>query len=133
MSNNNAPFRRVTWISAGGAALVGDAPMVNGTTYFGEFRDWHELITSLFLEWDAAIAVTSFTFYSTNDPTVAVESTAARDWFLEPSIVLAGFAAGAAGCATVHVNGCGATRLRVRVVVGATGGDLQGRGAGVQG
>lgn len=122
---------------ASGNAVERGQPLLANTTYYVELGGHGSVWDAVQWKYDAAIAVTSFTYASSNLPNaqsgerddfwggITPWGAAADGWSAEAAITTSAIVAGSAGVARTHIGGNGMKRLRCTVVVGATGGKLR--------
>lgn len=122
----------------------GALTLASGTTYFFPIGGADASVVSVHLQWDAAIAITSATIEDCNFPEGSADvdwwDDAAGEWIDEdPTTAFVGtdgagatvtngvlaVVAGSVGGAMWHVADTGARRTRLKVVVGATGGEVR--------
>lgn len=120
----------------------GSFTLLTGVTYFYPIGGQDTPTLSAHIQWDAAIVITSITIEDCNMPESEVHwySDNAGEWIDEdPSTAFVGsdgagvtvtngvvaVAGGAAGGAMIHMDGNGARRTRLKVVVGGTGGEVR--------
>lgn len=115
--------------------------LANGTTYFFPVGAPGSLVQSIHVLWDAALIITALTVEDSNIAILdATQAGSAGQWIQENptgayvAVVGAGATAtnlsvavtgGAAGGAMIHLGNLGSRKVRIKVVVGATGGKLQ--------
>lgn len=120
----------------------GSVLLLTGVTYFFPIGGQDATTLSAHVRWDANLILTSITIEDCNENEVDVPlySDNSGEWIDEdPSTAFVGtdgagvtptngvvaVTGGAAGGAMFHMNGTGARRTRVKVVVGATGGYMK--------
>lgn len=120
----------------------GSYTLATGVTYYYPLGGQDALDVSAHLQWDASIIITSITVEDSNMPDSEVTwySSTAGEWIDEdPSTAFVGtvgagvtvtagvtaVAGGALGGAMYHVSDTAARRTRIKVVVGATGGEMR--------
>jgi hypothetical protein len=121
----------------------------SGTTYYVEAGGDASLVQAIQLDWDASVILVADLEDTLWDPGVEVgqastSQVAGRAWCPEnPTTAYVGASGGAtvtgtsvsvpgttAGTAIWHVGTFGSTRLRLKIVVGGTGGNVNARTAG---
>lgn len=138
------PVNAAGTIQTPGAAIYGRGTflLVTGTTYYFPLGGQDATAVSAHVRWDSDIIIDSITVedcnYSEDD--VSNYADDAGDWIDEdPSTAFVGsdgagvtatngviaVAGGAAGGCMFHMDGTGARRTRVKVVVGGTGGYMK--------
>lgn len=149
MARHPASTSYITPLIAGGATEQvqsaaefgrGSFTLVANTTYYYPLGGQDSPVLSAHIKWDAAIALTA-TIEDSNfpDSEVAWHSDSAGDWIDEdPTTAFVGtdgagvvvtngvavVTAGSVGGAMYHVADTGARRTRLKVAVGATGGEV---------
>ncbi len=120
----------------------GAVSLLNGVTYFFPLGGQDASVISAHVRWDSSIVITSITIEDCNESAdeVSLYADAAGEWIDEdPSTAfvgsdgagttvmngVVGVAGGAQGGCMFHMDGTGARRTRLKVVVGATGGDMK--------
>ncbi len=121
--------------TAAGVPIAARQALIAGTYYVelgGKGSPWD----SVQWKWNALLAVTSFTYYSSNLPNVQAGEDVTfwggirpwddplDGWHPETAITTAAIVAGTKGNVLVHVGGNCADRLLCKVVIG-TGGNLR--------
>ena len=99
-----------------------------GTTYYVDIGSAEESRGSIQWQHDASIIAT-ITYEVTNFPesSAGLSAAASDDWHPDPAMGVTAIPGGAVGCPLVHMADDGAARMRAKIVVGATGGNLRGR------
>lgn len=121
-------MRAVTLINAAdGVAVAGGAALVAGATYYAELNAAvaeKATTQSMHWIWDASIIAT-ITIEMTNHPTVSVTAAAASGWDDAPPPTISILGGSAAQDNSPWIN-VAPGRLRAKIVVGGTGGVLDG-------